>query len=301
VRLADGAGLLWYRLDARRRHRAAENLRVATRGGLAVAERDALVRAAFRQLMRVPLEAFVHGRYVPTARALLGRSRFVGDWARLDRENRAGHGGIILAGHLGSWEVAAAALRWLPTPARVVVRPIDHPAVDRWAARTRGGAARLIRKRGAVREMTRTLEGGGWVGVLADQNAGRHGRFLPFFGLEASTAPAPFVLAARHRVPVYVGAAIRRPAPPFTYEMRLARLEDPPPDLEERAAGDRLLAAYLAVLERWIADVPEQYNWLHRRWKSRPPGEPAGRPLPTYAEPGTPRPPEAPSRPLPTG
>ncbi len=280
--MAEACGRVWYWVDGRRRARARESLRIARAGGLAVSDPEALVKASLGSLMWVPLEVMTFPRYLRTARDAIDRCRFYGDWAGFARDLAAGRGGVVLAGHLGSWELAGWVLRFLHVNVRVVARPIENPWIDRRAVGARGGRSRVITKRGAVREMVRTLREGGWLGIVADQNAGTGGRFVEFFGLEASTYAAPAVVALRAGVPVWAAACLRRKHPPFTYELRLRRLPDRRPDATEPEATQAVLRAYHEALEGWIRLAPEQYNWVHRRWKTRPEGERAGPRVPRY-------------------
>lgn len=282
--LAEGAGALWYRVDGRRRARAAASIAVADRGGLPVNDPIALSRRAFGSLMRVPIEVMRFRRYFRSSRGLLRRCRFVGDFHLLQEDLAQNTGGLFVSGHLGNWEVAGWAIRFLDVPCSVVARPIENRFVDRRATGSRSGTGGVIPKRGAVRAMLRHLRGGGWVGVMADQNASEHGMFVPFFGLEASTFPAPAVIALRAGVPMYSAACLRGPDP-MTFTMHLERLPRPPEDLDEDAAVAFLVRVYMESLERFVRLAPEQYNWVHRRWKSRPPGEAPGRALPFYAKP----------------
>jgi KDO2-lipid IV(A) lauroyltransferase len=131
-----------------------------------------------------------------------------------------------------------------------------------------------------VRDVVAAVRRGAWVGVLADQNAGRRGEFVPFFGLPASTFRFAATIAARHGFPVYFAAAIRRGGR-FRYEYKIHRWQAPE-GLSRHDAERQILEAYSARLEAWAREVPEQYLWLHRRWKTRPPGEAPGPHLPAY-------------------
>jgi KDO2-lipid IV(A) lauroyltransferase len=281
--VADRAGDLWFLLDRRRRRRARASLAVAEAAGLDVGDRDALLRRTFRSLMRVPVEVFLFPRHFRRAHWVRRRCRYVGDWARLRDEMTRGTAGVVLGGHLGNWELAAWNLRFLPVPARVVVRPLDNAALERRITRDRGGPDGVIAKRGAVRAMLRALREGEWVAVLADQDAGRGGAFVPFFGLVASTHPAPAAIALRAGAPVYVGACLRSPRGPLHFDLHLRRIPDVRPGMPRDAAAVWILEQTHEVLEAWIRQVPEQYNWIHRRWKTRPPGEARGERLPSYA------------------
>jgi KDO2-lipid IV(A) lauroyltransferase len=208
------------------------------------------------------------------------RVRLTGDFDRLLADVRAGRGGVLLSAHLGSWEILGARIRRERVPFRAVARRVENARVDARAAAWRGGGGRVIDKHGAVRTALRALRDGEWVGMLSDQNAGRHGVFLPFFGLPASTSPIAALLALRAGVPLYMGV-VRRVGPGYAFEAIFHRYEvDPTAD--RRLETRRLLEAYVARLETWVRAWPEQYMWLHRRWKSRPRGEKPGPHLPQY-------------------
>lgn len=280
--LADGAAALWYRLDGRRRMRAAEGIKVAMRGGLRVEDPTALSRRAFGSLIRVPIEVIRFRRYFRSSRELVARCSFVGDYRQLQDDLAKNTGGLFVSGHLGNWEVAGWAIRFLDVPCSVVARPIENRFIDRRITGTREGTGGVIRKKGAVRSMMTKLKSGGWVGVMADQNASEHGMFVPFFGLPASTFPAPAVLALRAGVPMYSAACLRG-TDPMTFTVHLERLPQPPPELDEDQSVRFLVEAYIRSLEGFVRIAPEQYNWIHRRWKSRPPDEEPGPHLPAYA------------------
>ncbi len=281
VALAALLGRLWYALDGRRRARARESLRIAGLAGLQVADPEALVRQTFQALMMIPLEVLVLPRYARTTRDILRRVTFYGDVSGFRDDVHAGRGGVAMAGHLGSWELAAWVLRFIGVPARVVVRPIENPHINRRTMAARGGGGSVIEKRGAVREVIGALRGGAWVAILTDQNGGRGGPFVPFFGTVASTYATAAVAGVRTGAPVWAAACLRRPGPPLHYEMHVRRLPPPPEGLDERGAVLFTLTAYKQALEGWIRRAPEQYNWVHRRWKTRPQDEAPG--------PGTPR------------
>jgi len=282
---ADGVGWLWYRLDRRRRDRALESIGVARRGGLPVEDDEALALAACQSLMRVPLEMLLFRRYIRSSREAVARCSFHGDWELLLADLKSGRGGLFVSGHLGNWEAAAWALRYLQVPFRVVVRPIENRFLNARATGTRGGEAGILVKRGAVRGMYRTLASGGWIAIMADQNAGRRGTFVPFFGLEASTYATPTVLATRADVPLYAAALLRRPGRSVRFALHLTRIERPPAGAGgDTALARRWLDRFVRQLEAYIRLAPEQYNWVHRRWKSRPENEAPDVMLPAYAE-----------------
>lgn len=283
--LSEVGGSLWWALDARRRRRASENLRVAFGDALTPREQRARVRSAFVGMLRVPLEVFLQPRILRTPRDVARRTRVHGDEQALRADWAAGRGGLIVTGHLGNWELAGRLLALHGLPARVVMRPVENPLIDEHVRRERGGDQRVIPKRGAVAAVVSTLREGRWVALLADQNAGRGGVFVPFFGLPASTHPVPAVLALRLGLPLYAGACLRRPGAEFAFDVHLKRMDPGPAAEISDAQVDALMAQVTATLEGWVRWAPEQYNWLHRRWKSRPPGEGPDPRVPSYAVP----------------
>jgi KDO2-lipid IV(A) lauroyltransferase len=281
--LCDLAGSLLYAFSPRRRGIAAENLSIALGPDLRPRERRRLARASFRSLLRVFGELAVAERLYRDPRRAEARLRFAGDWDALDADVAAGRPGLIVTGHLGNWELGALAVRRRGAPLRVMARPTGRGAMDGLLSAWRGGSDLVLPKTGGIREVLRCLQSGAWIALLADQNAGRHGLFVPFFGLEASTFPTPVVLARRLDLPLYLGACLRRPGPPGSFDVHLERVDLG--EADPREAG--LEAAVLHLnrrLEAWIRRAPEQYNWAHRRWKTRPPGRDCSEPgQPTYA------------------
>lgn len=283
--LAAAAGTLWWACDGRRRGRVRQNLRAAFHDALSPAEQRRRTRGAFAAMLQVPLEVFIQPRLLRTPRDLARRTRIQGDEAALRQDWARGRGGLIVTGHLGNWELAGRLLTLHGLPARAVMRPVENPYVDARVRRARGGDGHVIGKRGAVKSVIDTLREGRWVALLADQNAGRGGVFVPFFGLPASTHPLPAVLALRLGLPLYAGAALRRPGRPFTFDVHLRRMDPGEGEEITDARVDALMAQVTATLEEWVRLDPGQYNWLHRRWKSRPPGESGNPWVPAYAVP----------------
>lgn len=275
-------GLAWYAWDGRRRLRAAENLRVAFGPDRSEAATGRFVRSVFCHMARVPLEVLWCDRLLRTDRQVRRRCRFHGDWPRAPLTTDDSQGGVVFFGHLGGWEVLIRVVRLRLGRFRVVVRSIDNSRVDALATHTRGGGDAVIRKRGARAELVDSLREGYWVGLAADQNAGLRGIFVPFFGLAASTWDTPARLALTEGVPLDLVTAVRGPGRELGFDVHRERVAAPrsgTPTDEQVAA---LTADLHARLEAWIRRTPEQYNFLHRRWKDRPPDETPGPHLPRY-------------------
>jgi Kdo2-lipid IVA lauroyltransferase/acyltransferase len=188
-----------------------------------------------------------------------------------DAAFRAGRGVVIVAGHLGNWELGAAMVAMRGYPIDAIVQRQRNPLFDDWivGARRRLGV-NVIERSQAPKQALRSLRAGRVVAFVADQNAGRHGVFVPFFGRLASTHRGPALMALRTGAPILLAVPLH--IGEQRYRMTLEPIEvDRGGDGEE--AVRRVTAAFTARLEAAIRTAPEQYLWQHRRWKTRPPEE----------------------------
>jgi Kdo2-lipid IVA lauroyltransferase/acyltransferase len=188
---------------------------------------------------------------------------------------------IYVTGHVGNWELLGFTLAALGFPMTALARPLDNPLINDWALDVREARGlQILTKWGATPALHALIDSGGRVGFIADQNAGDDGLFVPFFGRLASAYKSIGLLAMHHRVPVVAGLA-RRLDGRFRYEVSCVDIIRP----EEWDAQDDPLfyitARYTRAMETMVRLVPEQYLWVHRRWKSRPRHEREGKPFPS--------------------
>ena len=182
-------------------------------------------------------------------------------------------GVIFLTGHFGNWEVTGYTLAILGFKSVAVARPLNNPYLNRWAlGRREAGGMRILDKKGAAMEVDSILAAGGAVGFIADQDAGRRGIFVDFFGRPASTFKSIALMAMRHEVPIIVGAA-RRLAPRFQFEIGAERIISPHEWADEKDPMRWITQEYTTALEEMVRRDPDQYLWAHRRWKHRPKGQ----------------------------
>lgn len=180
---------------------------------------------------------------------------------------------MMLGGHFGNWEVANFTFGMFGFPLAVVARDLDNPYLDAWFRRYRkAGKHRLISKKGGGDAIVDMLSHRGIVGLLGDQDAGNRGLFVPFFGRPASTFKSIALLAIEYRAVICVGFARRLPDDWdryrwVRYEVGCEEIIDP---LELDNDLDVVTERYTAALERAVRRSPEQYFWVHRRWKTRP-------------------------------
>lgn len=236
-----------------------------------------IARAAYESLGRTTIEAALLPRL--TRDELLALLPEVEGYEHVERAMADGRGLIIVAGHLGNWELGAAYVAARGVPLDAIVRRQGNPLFDRYLNDTRRAAGmRVVYDAEAVRRTPRTLKSGGAVGFLVDQGVlGLASTFVPFFGRLAKTPRGPAVFALRLGAPVVFAAALRRPDGRFRLVFEPVTVE---PTGDRDADVDRIVAAYTATLERWVRREPGQYFWHHKRWKRQPPGASAeGDPL----------------------
>jgi KDO2-lipid IV(A) lauroyltransferase len=263
--LARFIGRLAWMLGIRRRV-ALDNLRYAF-PELPEPERRRIARGAFENMALTALESLT-----ATAHPDWALDGFV-QWENRElfqRAHQEGKGVLVATAHLGSWELLGSVLARQGMPLHAVVRPL-RGAVNELIVRSRlESGLGLIAARGALRGMLRALSRGGVVCMLLDQvMPANKGVFVPFFGRPASTTPGLSAAARRTGAPVLVAASIREGD-----ALRL-HLEGPFPvpqtgDVEADIRAHT--ADVTAAIERLIRRHPEQWLWLHRRWKVQPPG-----------------------------
>ena len=189
---------------------------------------------------------------------------------------RLGKGVIFLTGHMSAWELAPFAQALYGHPLSFLARPIDNERVDRLIDSYRClSGNQPIEKNNSARAMLRVLHGGGTVGVLADQNTSvDEGVFVDFFGIPAATTTG-LLRMARHTgaavVPGFLSwdETLRKYNLRFESAVAIRQTEDEAGDTRENAARCN------KVIEDYIRAHPDQWLWVHKRWKNRPPGEPS--------------------------
>jgi Kdo2-lipid IVA lauroyltransferase/acyltransferase len=201
----------------------------------------------------------------------------------VERAMAAGKGAIMAGCHIGNWEVHGLAHGWLFGPIGVVARPIDDPGLDaRLVAFRSSGGNTVIYKRRALVQVLKMLRAGQGVAILLDQNvAADDGIFVDFFGRPAATTTLAAALAAK------TGCAIVPSGTGLGANGRYRLFYEPPifwePDQNREQQIFRITQKLALRVEQWVRESPEQWLWMHRRWKTQPhPGEPV-RPL--FAEP----------------
>ncbi len=267
--LGSGLGGLAHCLDKRHRRIARDNLAAS------FPERDAAwveatVKACYQHLGRVAMEIPRLLRYSRDQALALTRIMQPDNLAAVRRHLEAGRGVFVLTGHIGNWEWLNFIWGWLMGPSCVVARPIDWPPADRlvnqW--RTRAGQE-VVPKAASARRVLAHLRQGHGIGILLDQNVDWYdGVWVDFFGRPACTNKGLALLAMKTKAPVVPAWVWRGDDGKFELhvgqELPLVMTGDKTQDLWDNTQ------AYTKALEDIIRRRPEQWFWLHQRWKTKP-------------------------------
>ena len=182
---------------------------------------------------------------------------------------------VMITAHYGNFEILGYVLATLGFPTASVARPLDNPHVSKWlfGVREKMGQ-RIIAKSGATQIVIEELEKHGTVGFVADQNAGSKGLFVDFFGRKASTYKSIGLVAMEYDAPIVVGYARRVGEAQFKFHVGTQDIIYPEDWKDQPDPLIYITQRYTAAIEAFVREDPGQYWWVHRRWKSRPKGEP---------------------------
>ncbi len=266
--LARGLAALLYKVDKRHRKVGMENLKEAFGDRYTEIERDQLVRGVYLHFCMMLMEMLHIPRKLHREN-WRDRITLVGERTVVDQLLKGGPT-IMLTGHFGNWEMAGYLFGVFGFPPNSVARVLENPYLEAYLKKFRERTGqKIIPKKGGYDDMIAVLKSGGLLSFIADQDAGERGLFVDFFGRPASTHKAIALLALEHKAPVMVGGA-RRIGTGFHYEVFLEEIIQPEEWTGKLDDARLLTQRYTSALERIIRRNPEQYLWLHRRWKHQP-------------------------------
>ena len=268
---ARGMAIFFSRVVPIRRRLLHENLKIAF-PELNQKERQAIIQAMWEHLLLMGVEVALARRqirdfnwtdhirliHVEPLLSLLNQDRPV----------------ILVTGHFGNFEIGGFSLGVLTYPSHTVARTLDNPYLNRFIKDFRESTGQfLIPKKGGATDITRVIEQNGLMALLVDQWAGRkEGYTVNFFDKPTSAFKAIAILALKFNAPVVICYSLRKEEPsgqfqPLHFETHITEILDPlnlPPDIQ--TAKD-VTQWFTLALESGIRQCPEQYWWLHRRWK----------------------------------
>ena len=266
--LARGLAWLAYRVDRRHREVAFDNLRQAFPGSYSEGQLETLVRGVYRHFATVAVE-MLH----------LPRKLHTHNWrdylqlpegATVVETLLSGRPALFVTGHFGNWEMAGYMLGLFGFRTYAVARPLDNPYLDRFLRqfRERNGQ-KLLAKKGELDRMQTILDHGGVICTLADQDAGKHGLFVDYFGRPAATHKAIALLALEHNALLVVCGA-QKIGEPMQYAIRVMDVIRPEEYDRDPRAVRLITQRFTTAIENLVRLDPTQYFWLHRRWKHQP-------------------------------
>jgi KDO2-lipid IV(A) lauroyltransferase len=267
--IAQGLASIAFHFAGRQRRVALRNLDLAL-PNLTNEERQQIVRGTFRNLARLLVE-FSH--FPELNKHNIDQFVVHDGLENYVEAVRRGKGLIFMTAHFGAWELSSFAHAVYGYPLKFLVRPIDNARVENLISSYRTSSGNTpIQRRSAARDVLKALRQNEAVGILFDQNTTQsEGVFAEFFGTPAATTPSVALFALRTGAPVVPGFLI------WDEKLKKHRLRlDPPVELIKTGDLDRDVLEntrlFNKILEGYIRKYPDQWLWIHRRWKTRPEG-----------------------------
>jgi KDO2-lipid IV(A) lauroyltransferase len=269
--ISTALGDLLYFLSRKRRSIAVENLSNAFRGEKTEDEIRAVARQSCRSFFFTFLE-IIKLRYLfarPDAMERLGTT--TADLDHLFNKAKSIHdesgGCIFVTPHMGNWEVLPHVSSFIGIPLAVVARPLDNEYLEKLIFTDRASSGNvIIPKKNAMFVLQKTLKAGKSIGMLPDQSTMK-GIAIDFFGRKAATTPVPAILAITYGRPVVVVACCRKKGA-YHYEGFVSDPIMPGAYTSEKDEIFRITEAMTHAMEAIIRKYPEQYLWIHNRWKT---------------------------------
>ncbi len=185
-----------------------------------------------------------------------------------------GKGVIIVGGHFGNWEYLGAAISSKGYPLTYIIAKIANPYINSAVnAHRRKMGIKILSKGMSVRSILKTLKDAGGMGMLVDQDAGRNGVFVTFFGRPCSTPKGPALFCLKTGAALVFAAGIRNQDGTVTIQCEEVEVDYSLGSSEEHIA--QVMQSCTTLLEKYVREYPGQWLWMHRRWKTGAGGEKA--------------------------
>ena len=267
MQLGKGIGILFYHLVKKRRDIALGNLKIAFGSHLTTSKRTEICKASFINVGKTCIEFL---RFPKLNAENIWNEISVDGAENLRAALAGGKGAIVFLPHFGNWELLSLVYGALiPNRAKAIAFPIKNILLNAyiWQHREQMSLKLIPRKR-AIRETLGALKNNQAVGFFADQNAGPEGVFVDFLGKPASAARGPAVLARKTGAPLLFSLSVRQPDDRHRVYISSPIHVEASDNLEQDV--EIYTTQMLAQLETYIHKYPEQWLWLHNRWKTQP-------------------------------
>lgn len=265
--LGTGLGDLLYFVVKPRKKLVFENLTYAFGDKLSNQRKEEITRRVYRNFGKTLIE-FI--KIIYWKKSSLGKFVQIEGLDNLNKALEKGKGVILFTGHIGNWHVMGRALSLSGYTVTNVIKRQKNPWVASWIAAqiNRAEMKNIFQSNNSPREIIRALRNNEIVEFLGDLHAGNEGVFVDFLGRPASTYMGPVILARRAGAPIIVAADIR--LADNTHQVFI----EEPLYLEKGKAEEKDVVKYLSLLtkglEKYIVEYPDQWFWLHNRWKTQP-------------------------------
>jgi len=263
-------GSMIWRIDKRHRKQVLLNMDIAFRKGKSQSEKDNLCKKYFEHVGLSLVEIAKMGHLT---RETVTDLCDVSELKQFETVIAKGKGVLIVPAHHGNWELCGYAVSLMGFALKSVARPLDNPYLNEYLMeyRQRSGHV-IIEKWKVLWKLKKMLDKGDVISMSVDQNGGIGGEFVPFFGSIASTVASPADLHVITKTPIIV-ATLNRKADGLHHVLRVWDVIEHEPYTDQKEASRKVLKRINAAVEKSIWEYPEQWLWIHRRWKTRPPGE----------------------------
>ena len=266
-------GLLFYKIDKKHRKHTLNNLKIAFPTKTENELTDIAIKF-YKNLGMVFVEIFRLNKY---------KESNIDDFVEYDFDQikniYGGQGILLLTAHFGNWELLAKTFGLKGYKGNVLARPLDNPYIEKilYDLRTASGNKVIYNRENAVKNIISALNEKEIVGFLPDENASKRiGVFVDFFGVKACTMPGMANIAAKTKLPVVPAFIVRIKGKDGNYSKHRLIIEPP---LDIKYTSDRktdtmnILKLFNEKIEGIIKQYPEQWFWIHNRWKTRPDNE----------------------------
>ena len=260
---------LFYLFDKKQRKIAYENLRIAYGDGLSDFQIRKIIRSTYLHFALVWID-FVKLPQIVNSSNWQNYFEVEGlEFAKKAQEE--GRGVIFVTGHVGNWEVLGYAFEFFFQPLNSIAKHLKNPFADRYLTRLREeGSQKIIFTENASRKIIRVLRDNKPLGILVDQNARENNIFVDFFGKKAATTRSVATIALKTGSPIIMGF-LRRTDRKYRFKVTLSE----PIQIERSGNLEKdilnLTQRYTTLIESRIREYPQEWLWMHRRWKTKPP------------------------------